>query len=234
VIIVDDERLARQGIRQLLAAHPEVAVIGEAGRVSTALELIGEKKPDAVFLDIQMPGASGFELLGRAERQPKVVFVTAHSHHAVQAFDVQAIDYLLKPVGPARLASAVQRLKAACTEVADPTPYQHEDRICLRTPQRTIIAKVDNILALEAEGDFTRFHIAGENPLLICRSLAACENTLPVPPFLRVSRSLMVNLSKVKSLEHPTRDEARLSLTGAPGVFSLGRRALARLKKHST
>jgi two-component system, LytTR family, response regulator len=233
VILVDDERLARQGIRQLLAAHPEVTVVGEAGRATTAAALIREEKPDAVFLDIQMPGASGFDLLGRLEEAPKVVFVTAHAEHAARAFEVQAVDYLLKPVRPERLADAVKRLICECVRAEESVPYQSGDRICLRTPQRTMITGLNKVVAMEAEGDFTRFHVAGEAPLLVCRLLRTCEEEFPDPPFARLSRSLIVNLEKVTSVEHPSRDEARLVLAGTEHVFELGRRALARLKKQS-
>jgi len=233
VILVDDERLARLGIRQLLAAHPEVTVVGEAGRVASAAEIIREEKPDAIFLDIQMPGASGFDLLGQLKDAPKVVFVTAHTEHAARAFEVQAVDYLLKPVRPERLADAVKRLAAVCAQAEQSVPYQAMDRICLRTPQRTMITRLSDVVAMEADGDFTRFHVAGESPLLVCRSLRTCEEEFPHPPFARLSRSLIVNLNKVTAVEHPSRNEARLVLAGTGRIFALGRRALARLKKYS-
>lgn len=233
VALVDDESLARQGMRQLLAAHPDVAIVGEASRVSTAAELVRMEKPDAVFLDIQMPGVDGFDLLNQVDYDLKVVFVTAYSQHAARAFEVQAIDYLLKPVRPDRLADAIQRLTAVCSQKPESTRYGPTDRICLRTPQRTLIAAISAISALEAEGDFTRFHIAGEPPLLLYRSLSACEAILPAPPFLRLSRSLMVNLDRLASIEQNSRDDARITLRDGPTAFSLGRRALARLKQHT-
>lgn len=230
--IIDDESLARRGLRHLLEAHPEISVVGEANRASSAAELIRTEKPDAVFLDIQMPGADGFELLTQVDYELKIVFVTAHSQHAARAFEVQAVDYLLKPVRPERLAAAVQRLKAACARKTDDTRYGPNDRICLRTPQRTIVAPISTITALEAEGDFTRFHIVGEVPLLIYRTLSACEATLPSALFLRVSRFLMVNLERLESIEQSSRDEARIALREGPS-FLLGRRALARLRQHT-
>lgn len=233
VILVDDEPLARRGMRQLLAAHDNITIVGEAGRVSAAAELVHKEKPDAVFLDIQMPGASGFDLLNKVDTAPKVIFVTAHSEHAVKAFEVQAVDYLLKPVRPERLAEAVTRLAAACENKEEITPYSPSDRICLRTPQRTLVAGLNEIVAMEAEGDFTRFHVGGEPPLLICKTLGSCEQTMPAPPFVRLSRSLIVNLDKVKALDQLSRDEARLTLAGSPTTFTLGRRALARFKKFS-
>jgi len=230
VILVDDERIARQGLRSLLAAHPSIEVVGEAGRVAAATALIAEHKPDAVFLDIQMPRANGFQLIEQLDNPPKVVFVTAHSEHAVKAFAVQAVDYLLKPVRPERLAAAVQRLSEVCANREESARYRQDDRICLRTPQRTVVASLSDIVAIEADGDFSRYHIAGQAPLLLCRTLASSAQTLPSPPFLRVSRSLVLNLARLRGIEHPTRDTARLSLEGSDRVFSLGRRALARLK----
>src|SRR5690606_18450790 len=146
VILVDDERLARLGLRHLLAAHPEVEIVGEAARVSAAQELVREAKPDAVFLDIQMPGRNGFELLGGEAPAPKVIFFTAHAEHAVRAFDVHAVDYLLKPVSPARLADAVARLTAVVQQQEDHTRYRPGDRLCLRTPQRTVITTQKNLV----------------------------------------------------------------------------------------
>lgn len=230
VILVDDEKLARQGLRQLLAAHAdEIEVIGEAGRALHAADLIRDHRPDAVFLDIRMPGMDGFELLSQVEA-PKVVFVTAYSEHAVRAFDVHAVDYLLKPVHPHRLAQAVRRLTEICAQQEDTASYQRGDRICLRTPERTVVASLGEIAALQAEGDFTRIFIADQAPLLICRSLGSYEKILPAPPFVRLSRSLIVNLERLTSATHPGREEVTLHFHGTPETFTLGRRPAARLR----
>lgn len=233
VVLVDDEHLARQGMRQLLASHPEINVVGEASRVSNAAEVIRSEKPDGVFLDIQMPGATGFDLLSEIEESPKVIFVTAHSEHAVRAFEVQAVDYLLKPVKPERLAEAVKRLESACGNQPATVPYTRSDRMCLRTPQRTVLAPLEDIIALEADGDFTRFHLADQSALLICNTLGFYEKTLPSPPFVRISRSLILNLERLAAVEQVSRDEARLTVRGLSQVFVVGRRALVRLKKHT-
>lgn len=232
VALVDDEPLARQGLRRMLSTQKGVEIVAEADRVSTATPLLLKEKPDAIFLDIHMPGADGFELLKTLDPVPKVVFVTAHSNHAVRAFDVEAIDYVLKPVRPERLAAAVARLLAACNSSEESTAYAATDRICLRTPQRTVLTSLQDVAALEAEKDFTRFHIAGEAPLLICQSIGAYERTLPTPPFLRLSRSLMVNAGRIARTENPSRNEARLWLKGIPTPFRIGRAARARLNEH--
>jgi two-component system, LytTR family, response regulator len=229
VMLVDDEKLARQGLRQLLAVHPEVEIVGEAGRALQAAEMLRDLRPEAVFLDIQMPGMNGFELLATVEA-PKVVFVTAHSEHAVRAFEVHAVDYLLKPVHPARLAQAIRRLEEACSQQEDTTGYQRGDRICLRTPERTVVAALSEIAALHAEGDFTRIFIADQPPLLICRPLGSYEKILPSPPFVRLSRSLIVNLERITSATHPGREEVTLHFHGIPENFVLGRRPASRLR----
>ena len=232
VILVDDEPLARLGMRQLLASHPSISIVGEAQNAKVAAELIRREKPEGIFLDIHMPKSDGFDLLRDVADKPKVVFVTAHSEHAIRAFEVQAVDYILKPVRPERLADAVHRLTAACAAREESTPYKSSDRLCLRTPQRTLVADLKDVIALEADGDFTRVHITGESPLMICQSLSQYEATLPDPPFFRVGRSLMVNLNRITKAEPVSRDTMNLWLAGIAIPFPLGRRAQARLKKY--
>ena len=113
VLIVDDEPLARRELRRLLAAHRSIQIVGEAGDIDEAREHIVALLPTVVFLDIQMPGGTGFDLLAQLERVPRIVFTTAYDHYAVQAFNVNALDYLLKPIEPERLAAAVNKLQAA-------------------------------------------------------------------------------------------------------------------------
>jgi len=231
VVLVDDEPLAIQGLRQLLASHTDLSVVGEADCAQRASELIRREEPDAVFLDIRMPGASGFDLLRRLSKTPKVIFVTAHSEHAVQAFDVHGVDYLLKPVSPERFAVAISRLRSAFALEEGNHEYLRNDRICLHTPERTIVAALTDVAAIEAEGDFARVFVIGQPPLLICRSLRSYEEALPSPPFIRLDRSLMVNADRIASTEHLSRDEARLHLRGIDRTFALGRTAQSRLKE---
>jgi two-component system, LytTR family, response regulator len=229
VILIDDEPLARQGMRQLLAAQPELQVVAEADGIEAGRQAIQKEKPDAIFLDIQMPGGDGFELLKGLEHPPKVIFVTAYSKHAIRAFEVQAIDYLLKPVSPSRLNTAIKRLLAICGAQESDEAYKKEDRLCLRTPERTIVAPVESIVALEAEGDYTRIFVADETPLLIWQSLGSYEKILPDPPFVRLDRSLMINLDRIARAEHLSRDETHLGMHGVTQNFILGRAAQSRL-----
>jgi two-component system LytT family response regulator len=231
VMIIDDEALARQGLHAEIDRCSAVEVCGEAGSMTQALQAIPALAPDALFLDIRMPHGDGFDLLKRLPAPPPVVFVTAHTEYAVQAFEVQAVDYLLKPVRPARLAEAVARLQAALGRGGEAPAYGEEDRICLRTPERTLVTRAEDIVLLQAEGDFTRVTVEKEHPLLICQTLGAFERTLPSPPLIRLDRSLMVNLERVETIEvSPTRG-ARLTLRGLEPPVELGRTALRRLRE---
>ena len=237
VVIIDDEALARKGLKRLLSTHPGFRVVGEADGKESALELIRNEKPDAIFLDVQMPGATGVELLEELHPAPKVVMVTAHAEHAMHAFDVQAVDYLLKPVSPERFAQALRRIEAADAVPGSAAPkpsYATEDRICLRTPQRTVVAPIGSITALQADGDFTRIFFKDAPPLMICHPIREYEGTLPFPPFLRIDRSHIVNLDLMIRLERRSRDEGVLILEGVPEGIPVARVALARLREHIT
>ena len=233
VALIDDERLARQAIRHLLAAHPRLQVIGEADSKESALALIQQEKPDGIFLDVHMPGGTGFDLLRALDAPPKAVMITAHAEHAIQAFDIEAVDYLLKPVTPARFAQAVQRLQAACAPAplpnTEPT-FSPEDHICLRTPQRTITVPVRDLLALQAEGDFTRIYLKNSPPLMICVPLGQYKKLLPSPPFARLDRSLIINLQAPLQLHRKSRDEAFLLIDKTNQEIPLGRTAQQRLR----
>lgn len=231
VMLVDDERLARQALRQSLVRMEGVELVAEAESVAGAREAFAQTKPHAVFLDIQMPREDGFDFLRGLELPPKVVFVTAHSEHAVRAFEVEAVDYLLKPVRPQRLADAVSRLREACgLNVAGERSYGTSDRICLRTPGRTVIATLDKVAALEADGDFTRFFVAGETPIMICQKLGTYERILPSPPFVRLSRSLMLNVDAFTRSQRLSRDVEQVWLEGLAEPIALGRIAQSRLR----
>jgi two-component system LytT family response regulator len=230
-MLIDDEALARQGLRAELQQLPEVEVCGEAESIEEAVEIIPLVRPQALFLDIRMPHGDGFALLPRLPAPLPVVFVTAHSEFAAQAFEVQAVDYLLKPVRPARLAEAVARLQSALGRGGEEPAYGEEDRICLRTPERTLVTRAEDIVLLQAEGDFTRVTVEEEHPLLICQTLGIFERTLPSPPLVRLDRSLMINIERVETIEvSPTRG-ARVTLRGLEPPVELGRTALRRLRE---
>jgi two-component system, LytTR family, response regulator len=231
VALVDDEALARKALRQRLARHPEVSIVGEAATVGEAERLTQELKPDVLFLDIGLPDAEGFALLGRADPPPKIVFVTAHSGHALRAFEVGAADYLLKPVKAERLAACLARLtETGAPRPAAPAPATADRLLNLRTPARSVVTPVRNIVALQAEGDFTRVLLAEQAPLLICRTLGSFARELPEPPFARLGRSLIVNAERLRSVETAGRSGTVVSLLGVAEPLRLGKTAARRLR----
>jgi len=192
-LIVDDERIARQELRRLLAAHPEIEIAGEAQNGEQALELIPKLAPDVIFLDIQMPGMTGFELLVKLDDVPQIVFTTAYDQYAIRAFEVNALDYLLKPIAPARLASAIAKLRPR------KIPPRLE-QVFVRDGERCWLVRVADIYLLESEGNYTRVCFKGERPL-IARSLAALEARLDPAIFFRTGRAQIVNLKWVEKVE---------------------------------
>ncbi len=206
-LIVDDERLARNELRRLLAAHPDIEIIGEAVDVEDAMQKVETLKPELIFLDVQMPGADGFSLLERLEPPlPAVIFTTAYDEFAVKAFEFNALDYLLKPVDPNRLVAALERLRSRETApAADGTPAGHarlalEDKVFVREGDRCWFVPVKNIRLLESEGNYTRLHFDDNKPQLF-RSLTAMEERLDPKSFFRANRKQVINLTWVDGIE---------------------------------
>lgn len=225
-VIVDDEPAARRGVRLLLDRDPAIAVVGEAANGGEAVAMLGNLRPDLVFLDVQMPGYDGFEVLARIDpaAMPSIVFVTAHDNHAVRAFDVSAVDYLLKPYDDARFAAALARAKAQVaarrTGTMDARLKQlleylqaqpgapggtarpaeaPPDRILLRSSGEIYFLKPEEIDWIEAEGDYMKFHVAGKAHLLR-ETMARLEARLDPRRFVRIHRSTIVNLDRVRKL----------------------------------
>jgi two-component system, LytTR family, response regulator len=197
-LLVDDERLARAGLRRLLQAHEDVIVIGEANNAEVAAYKIRQLQPDVVFLDVEMPGQSGLELLEKIEMVPAVIFTTAYQEYAVRAFEVSALDYLVKPIVPQRLASALDKVRQAVAE-ANTGPNRRR-QVFLRDGVHCWIVMMHDIRLLESAGNYTRVHFDCNSPL-ICKSLNALESRLDPTVFFRASRSHIVNLRHIQSLD---------------------------------
>ena len=227
VLIVDDEHLARQAMRRLLAAHPTIEIAGEAESLTEALQAIERFKPQLVFLDIELGGGDGFDVIAALETPPTVVFVTAYPQYAVEAFAVDAVDYLLKPVEPERLAESLARVERKIAKPARAAPAPIE----LKTPGRTILVAPADIAALRADGDFTRVLLADRPEVMIWRTLAHFESLLPSPPFLRLGRSLIVNRDRLRTIDNPSRERAQITLRGVAEPLALGRTASLRLRE---
>jgi len=221
-LIVDDERLARLELRRLLAAHPEVEIVGEARNAEEALDLARNLQPDVLFLDIQMPGMTGFDLLERLEDVPQVIFTTAYDAYALKAFEVNALDYLLKPVAPARLAAALAKVRI--------TPRQERlERVFVRDGDRCWIVRLPDIFLLESEGNYTRVWFASERPL-IRRSLNTLEEQLDAAVFFRASRKQMINLKWIEKVDIGVSGGLVVTLRGGVTV-EMSRRQSARLRE---
>ncbi|HEY0864179.1 MAG TPA: LytTR family DNA-binding domain-containing protein [Lacunisphaera sp.] len=206
VLLIDDERLARNELRRLLAAHADIEIVGEAVDVEDALARIGVLKPDLLFLDVQMPGADGFSLLERLEPPlPQVIFTTAYDEFAVKAFEFSALDYLLKPVDPNRLVAALEKLRPRGSAAPfEPGGATHrltlEDKVFVREGDRCWFVPVKNLRLLESEGNYTRLHFDDQKPQLF-RSLTAMEERLDPKSFFRANRKQVINLAWVEGLE---------------------------------
>lgn len=206
-IIIDDERLARREMRGLLAEFDEIGVTGEAENLSGAIDLIRKEKPDVVFLDIQLGGENGFDLLEKIERNFRVIFVTAFDAYAIRAFEVNALDYLLKPVNPERLAKAIERLSLRDEEENNSgneqqrRPLEFDDRIFLELGERSVFLKVRDISHINAAGDYSEVRTIDKRKLLIEKSLREWEERLPEKHFLRIHRQTIVNLEEIEHIE---------------------------------
>jgi len=221
-LLVDDERLARDGLRRLLKPHGDVVVIGEAQNAQEASQKIQRLEPDLVFLDIEMPRQNGLQLLENLEDVPLVVFTTAYHEYAVRAFDLSAVDFLVKPIVPERLTAAINKVRKAFAAAG--SELHRRRQVFLRDGKRCWIVKVEDIRVLESVGNYTRVHFQDNSPL-ICKSLNALEHQLDPTLFFRASRSHIVNLHEVKSLDEESQGGLVATLAGGYEVTMTRRRS---------
>lgn len=214
-LIVDDERLARTELRRLLGEHEQISVVGEAKEAGDALELIDDLDPDLLFLDIKMPGKDGFELLEELDRAPAVVFTTAYDEYAIKAFEVNALDYLVKPIEPSRLATAVEKIvgRLEAEEAArqredrpdgsgdeEPERLTEWDRVFVKDGDDCWFVQLGEVRFFESAGNYTILHLVDERPM-VQRSLTYLEERLDPRVFFRASRQHIVNLKRVESID---------------------------------
>lgn len=232
-LIVDDERLARKELRSLLAAHPEVAVVGEADSVGRALEVIESEQPNLVFLDIQLSGETGFDLLERVGAADfKTVFVTAFDAYAIRAFEVNALDYLLKPVNPARLGKAIDRLLAGEAHApAEPRPLAIDDRLYVELGGRSVFLKISRVTHVTAAGDYSEVFTADGQKYLVEKPLREWETRLPEKFFSRIHRNCIINLEYVERMESWFNRSQQVYLQGRGEPLTVSRRYAAKLKE---
>ena len=239
-LIVDDERLARRDLRDLLESQHAgaVRIAGEAATVQEAATLARTSGADLVFLDIHLAGESGFDLLPLLEPDVEVVFVTAFDQHAVRAFEVNALDYLTKPVSPDRLAVTIARLRggarsgaASGTSHDAAGPLAYDDRLFLRIDDRMAFLAVRDVVAIIADGDNASLWLANGRVVRVRKSLRSWEDRLPAKQFVRIHRSTLVNLTAVERVEEWSHFTYRIYVRGYREPLEMSRRYGARVRE---
>jgi two-component system LytT family response regulator len=246
-LIVDDEPLAREGLRMLLSRDPEIAAIPEARNGREAVAVIRNSRPSLVFLDVQMPEMDGFEVVREvgAERMPPVVFVTAHDRFAIHAFEINAIDYLLKPVTEERFAQALARAKTRlysgpgddasrqiiCLLESLATPPRYLKRLAVRSAGKTVFVDLEDVDWMEAAENYVQLHTGRANHLLHV-ALNTLERSLDPEIFSRIHRSIIVNISRIKELQPGAHGEYVITLNSGVRLQS-GRTYSEKLKTMS-
>ncbi len=235
-IIIDDERLARTELKKLLQDYPEVEVVDEASNAEEGIVKIESLQPDLIFLDIQMPGKSGFDMLSQLEKSPQVIFTTAYDEFALKAFEVNALDYLLKPIEPKRLADAVQKLngleiKEPRTEVdgTNNSLLTENDQVFVKDGERCWFVKLNEIRLFESVGNYAKVFFGPHKPLIL-KSLNALEERLDEKVFFRANRKHIVNLRMIEKIEPYFNGGLLLELKGGEKV-EVSRRQTVKFKE---
>lgn len=236
-ILIDDERLARNELKKLLQEFPEIEVVGEAANAGEGAEKIEQLDPDLIFLDIQMPGKTGFDMLAELDKAPQVIFTTAYDEYALKAFDVNALDYLLKPVEPKRLADAIQKLHMQ--EEKDPETGQQlavnrsllgeNDQVFVKDGERCWFVRLMEIRLFESVGNYAKVYF-GPNKPLILKSLNALEERLDEKTFFRANRKHIVNLRMIEKIEPYFNGGLLLELKGGEKI-EVSRRQTVKFKE---
>src|SRR3954471_14831342 len=236
-IIIDDERLARSELRKLLMDFPEIEVVAEASNAGEGVEKIENINPDLIFLDIQMPGKTGFDMLSELDKAPLVIFTTAYDEYALKAFEVNALDYLLKPVEPKRLADAIQKLHSQ----EDKDNHQvnpmnmnrsilnESDQVFVKDGERCWFVKLAEIRLFESVGNYAKVYFANNKPLIL-KSLNALEERLDEKIFFRANRKHIVNLRMIEKIEPYFNGGLLLELHGGEKV-EVSRRQAVKFKE---
>jgi two-component system, LytTR family, response regulator len=236
-IVVDDEELARQVLRELLRAHDEIEVVAECRNGLEAVKAVAEYKPDLLFLDVQMPKLTGFDVLELIGPDVPVIFVTAYDEYAMKAFEVHAVDYLLKPLGKDRLAAALQRVKKRDAEKLPPAAElaaaarpagQFAERLVVRDGTRVTLIPVGKLDYAEAQDDYVSLASEGKNHLKQ-QTIGSLEAALDPKSFVRIHRSYVVNLERVSRIE-PYGKESRIAILSNGAKLPVSRAGYARLQ----
>lgn len=236
-VIIDDERLARNELKKLLADFPEIEVVAEATNASDGKEKIETLNPELVFLDIQMPGKTGFDMLAEMDKTPNVIFTTAYDEYALKAFEVNALDYLLKPIEPRRLADAINKIndhEDSVHENAEPVNFNksvlgEHDQVFVKDGERCWFVKLMDIRLFESVGNYAKVYFGGNKPLIL-KSLNALEERLDEKIFFRANRKHIVNLRLIEKVEPYFNGGLLLELKGGEKI-EVSRRQTVKFKE---
>ena len=235
-IIIDDERLARAELKKLLQDYPEVEVVDEAANADEGIARIESQQPDLIFLDIQMPGKTGFDMLSQLEKTPHVIFTTAYDEFALKAFEVNALDYLVKPIEPKRLADAIQKLNSIDikdtrpeTTISNNSLLTENDQVFVKDGERCWFVKLSEIRLFESVGNYAKVFF-GVNKPLILKSLNALEERLDEKTFFRANRKHIVNLRMIEKIEPYFNGGLLLELKGGEKI-EVSRRQTVKFKE---
>ncbi len=235
-IIIDDERLARAELKKMLQEFPEVEVIDEATNAEEGIAKIDSLNPDLIFLDIQMPGKTGFDMLAELDRTPHVIFTTAYDEFALKAFEVNALDYLLKPVDPKRLADAILKLGAAeakenktIAENVNNSILSEHDQVFVKDGERCWFVKLNEIRLFESVGNYAKVFFGSNKPLIL-KSLNALEERLDEKMFFRANRKHIINLRMIEKIEPYFNGGLLLELKGGEKI-EVSRRQTVKFKE---
>lgn len=235
-IIIDDERLARTELKKMLQEFPEMEVVDEAANADEGITKITKHQPDIIFLDIQMPGKTGFELLQQLEKTPQVIFTTAYDEFALKAFEVNALDYLLKPIEPKRLSDAIHKLNTSEQrevrsegEFVNNSILSESDQVFVKDGERCWFVKLSDIRLFESVGNYAKVFF-GTNKPLILKSLNALEERLDEKVFFRANRKHIINLRMIEKIEPYFNGGLLLELKGGEKI-EVSRRQTVKFKE---
>lgn len=238
-VIIDDERLAREELKSILSEFTEIEIIAEAQNGDEGIEIIKEMKPDLIFLDVNMPGMTGFEMLKKLEDIPHVIFITAYDEYALKAFEVKALDYILKPVDPDRLSDSISKLKAKDDLEFESTAATKsnrkersltvKDKVFIKDGEKCYFVTLADVRMLESDGNYVKVYFGKSRPLIL-RSLNSFEERLDPEYFFRANRKFIINLDWVESIENWFNGGLQVELKGGEKV-DISRRQAIRFKE---
>lgn len=229
VIIIDDERLAREEVKRYLVNHNEFEIVGEASNVDEGKQLIDAKEPHLIFLDIQMPEKSGFDLLDELTTIPEIVFTTAYSEYATKAFEVDALDYLVKPIREERFSKSIEKVKKELSKIKEtPSGFSIHHKIFIKDGEKCYFIPLADIRYIESLENYARFHFKDDNAMMK-KSLNNIEEKLDSTIFFRINRSQIININFIKEIYPHFKNKLKIVLN-TDEIFEVSSRQSVRFK----